>query len=100
MKVHSNGDTLSVLEVKQLGASGANAIRDEIRAAFSKLHKNIEFDLSTTDFLDSCGLGCLVALHKTAVAHGGCLRIVNPRPQALQLLQLTRLDRVFEVAKA
>ena len=33
--------------------------------------KNIDVDLSQTTFLDSCGLGTLVALYKTACSRNG-----------------------------
>ena len=99
MTFHTDLDTLHVSEVTQLGAANSTDIRDQVRTAFAPGHKNIHFDLSNTVFLDSCGLGCLVALHKTAAARGGSLRLLNPRPQVQQLLQLTRMDRVFEVTK-
>jgi anti-sigma B factor antagonist len=49
--------------------------------------------------VDSCGLGALVALHKTAAAHGGVLRLINPTPPVQQILELTRMHRIFEVIK-
>ena len=99
MKLHSDGDTLRVSDVLQLGAANSGEIRDQVRAALAQGHRNIEIDLSATGFLDSCGLGCLVALHKTAAGRKGSLRLLNPTPQVQQLLQLTRMDRVFDVAK-
>ena len=56
-------------------------------------------DLSQTRFVDSSGLGMLIALHKTMVGRGGSVRILNPTPSVQQILELTRLHRVFEIVK-
>jgi anti-sigma B factor antagonist len=99
MKLHSNGDTLRVSALKELNATNANALRDDTRAAFTNGHRHIEIDLSETAAIDSCGLGALVALHKTVGTHGGALRLLNPTPAVQQILELTRMHRIFEVVK-
>ena len=97
MKINSNGDTLRASAIAELSATNANSFRDETRHAFGQEQRNIEIDLSQTTALDSCGLGALVALHKTASARGGVLRLVNPTPPVQQILELTRMHRIFEV---
>ncbi len=99
MKLQSNGDILRASGIAELSAANANAFRDDTRHAFTKGHRNIEVDLSQTSAVDSCGLGALVALHKTAAAQGGVLRLVNPTPPVQQILELTRMHRIFEVVK-
>ncbi len=99
MKVETNGETLRVTAVKQLGAANANAFRDWVREIMTEPYRNLELDLSQTSFIDSCGLGALVALHKTARSREGKLRLLNPQPQVQQILDLTRLSRIFEVAR-
>jgi anti-sigma B factor antagonist len=61
-------------------------------------HNHIVVDLSTTDFIDSSGLGALVAGLKTARQAGGDLRIAKPSEQVRTVLQLTNLDRVLRPA--
>jgi anti-sigma B factor antagonist len=99
MKIQSNGHTLRASGIAELSAANANSVRDETRQAFGQSHRNIEVDLSQTAAVDSCGLGALVALHKTAAAHGGVLRLINPTPPVQQILELTRMHRIFEVIK-
>jgi anti-sigma B factor antagonist len=70
-------DTLRVTASQQLGAANANAFRDWVRETIAPEHKNIAVDLSETSYIDSCGLGALVSLHKTARARGGSLRLLN-----------------------
>jgi anti-sigma B factor antagonist len=99
MKLEKQGDVLRISELAELGAANANAVRDEARAALSEPQKYIEVDLSQTEFIDSCGLGALIALHKTACARKGAVRLVNPRPSVLQVLELTRMHQLFQITK-
>ena len=99
MKMQSEGETLRISEVTELGASNANAFRDEARAALTDSQKHIEIDLSQTSFIDSCGLGALIALHKTACARKGALHLVGPKPSVLQILELTRMHQLFQITK-
>ena len=99
MKLQNNGDTLRASAIAELNAANANALRDETRRVFGQTQRNIEIDLSQTTAVDSCGLGALVALHKTAAARGGVLRLINPTPPVQQILELTRMHRIFEIIK-
>jgi anti-sigma B factor antagonist len=99
MKIQTDGHTLRVDEVESLGAHSAGAFREQVRAALGPDQKNIEIDLSKTSYLDSCGLGALIGLYKIATSREGTLRIVDPQPAVEQLLELTRMHRVFEIVK-
>lgn len=96
MKMELAEDVVRVSAITELGAANANTFRDWVRAAMTGSQKDIEIDLSQTTFLDSCGLGALVALHKTAVSRHGRLRLLDPQPPVRQILELTQLDRVFD----
>ena len=97
MKMEILGDTLRVSSVTQLGEANASAFRDWVHAGFGEGHRNIEVDLSQTTFIDSSGLGTLIALHKAAARRQGRLRLLNPLPPVRQILELTRLDGILEV---
>lgn len=97
MKLEKLGDTLRVSAVKQLGAANATEFRDSVRHSLADGLKNIEIDLSQTTYLDSCGLGALVALHKTACNRAGKLRLLAPQRPVQQILELTRMDHIFEI---
>lgn len=99
MKAQLLGDTLKISDLRELNASNANHFRDQVRAALVNGERHIEIDLSQTAFVDSCGLGALIALHKTACDRHGTLRLLNPCPGVEQILELTRLHRVFEIIK-
>lgn len=97
MKIEMLGTTMRISAVKQLGAVNAGEFRDWVRKSLAADTRNIEIDLSNMTYLDSCGLGALVTLHKAACSRAGKLRLLAPQPPVQQLLELTRMDRVFEV---
>jgi len=97
MKTQVQGDTLRVSEVAQLGAAHAKPFRDSVRSALGSEQKNIDVDLSQTTFMDSCGLGALIELNKSASRRNGRLRVINPQPPVRQILELTQMHRLFEI---
>ena len=58
-------------------------------------HTLLVVDFSATEFLDSSGLGAVVAGLKTARQAGGDLRIANVTGQVEMVLKLTTLDKVL-----
>lgn len=56
---------------------------------------HVVVDLADTDFMDSSGLGALIAGLKTARAAGGDLRIARAQTQVLTVLKLTNLDQIL-----
>src|SRR5215471_4916404 len=98
MKIVNDRDTLRVSAVKELGAANSTAFRKWVRDGLAAgCQHNIEIDLSETQLVDSCGLGALLALQKTATARGGRLRLCNPQPPVQQVLDLTQLGQIFEI---
>ena len=79
---------LTVVTAPQLRASIAERI-----TAGDKL---IVVDLSSTDFVDSSGLGALVSCLKLARQAGGDLRLVAPTEQVSMVLRMTNLDRILQ----
>ena len=99
IKLEVQGDTLSIGGLKELSAANATLFRDQVRSAMSDSLRNIQIDLSQAMFLDSCGLGALISLHKTACSRRGLVRLVNPASPVQQILELTRMHRIFEIVR-
>jgi anti-sigma B factor antagonist len=94
---NKDGQTAVVTGLEELVASNAAQVRDEIRAALPAATVNLDLDLSALTFLDSSGLGTLISLHKTLRSRNGTVRLLKPAANVLQILELTRLHRVFEI---
>jgi anti-sigma B factor antagonist len=58
---------------------------------------NLLVDLSGVGFLDSSGLGALVRALTNSQKEGGQTKLLNAGPQIRKLLQMTKLDSVFEI---
>jgi anti-sigma B factor antagonist len=99
MNIQSQGNVLVVTGITELNATNASGFRDQIRAELVETRNSIDIDLSKVQFVDSAGLGALVALRKTAAERNGKVRLVNPAPHVQQVLELTRLHRVFEIVQ-
>jgi anti-sigma B factor antagonist len=100
MKIEREGERLSVSEIHELTAVNSSSFRDEISTALTGTTEVIEIDLSTTQFMDSSGLGALFALYRSTVKHEGLiLRLLNPVPEIEQLLELTQMQQLFEIVR-
>jgi anti-sigma B factor antagonist len=55
-------------------------------------------DLTEVEFLDSSGLGVLVAAHQRASLQGGTLVLAGLHPRVAKVLRITKLNKVFTVA--
>lgn len=60
-------------------------------------HKNFIVDLSNVDYIDSSGLGMLVAIQKKTLQNGGNVIIKGVKGLVKDLFELTRLTKVFEI---
>lgn len=76
---------------------GSVQIRDAIRDLVGKGQKSILLNLGDVNYIDSSGLGELVAAYTTARNHGAELKLLNLSKKVHDLLQLTKLYTVFDV---
>lgn len=97
MNIERKDTTLHVTEIRELTAGVAPDVKNQLRQHFAEGLIDIDFDCSTLDFVDSSGLGALISIQKLANERGGKLRLLSPKPSVIQLLELTRLHRVFEI---
>ncbi len=57
---------------------------------------NLLVDLRGVNFLDSSGLGALVRAMTNSQKEGGQTKLLGAGPQVRKLLEMTKLDSVFE----
>lgn len=100
MNIETRDNTLVISALRELTAGSAAGFKSGVKSHFNSDLKNIDVDCSGLEFLDSSGLGALISTQKLAGEHGGKLRLLSPKPSVLQVLELTRLHRVFEIATA
>ena len=89
------GDILIMrVQEARLDAARAPALRDALLQQIDAGHSQIVLDLSTTEFMDSSGLGALVSAVKR-LGSRGTLAIAGAQGAVMRLFTLTRMDRVF-----
>lgn len=98
MTIIPNEQTLVISNIRELTAGTASDVKSQARLRFTQDLKSIDFDCSALEFLDSSGLGALISIQKLTNERGGQFRLLSPRPTIVQVLEMTRLHRVFEIA--
>ena len=75
-------------------AEGFQIVTDELLGAGRQY---FVVDLGGVSFVDSAGLGALVRLYKRVRIGEGDVRLARVSPNVMQILELTRLNRVFDI---
>lgn len=88
---------IAIVRCEKVGAREAEILQAEVRKAAPERKWRLVIDLAEVTLLASMGLGALVTLHKEAASNGGRLVICNLRPEILELLRLTHLERVLRI---
>jgi anti-sigma B factor antagonist len=110
VSVRARGD-ISILELKgefTLGATGLSRPLDlrgrrlsdlgqTLQTLLDQGRRKIVLDLAGVSFLDSAGLGELIACKKRTVEQGGDIRLLHPVGKVRDLLEMLSLNRIFQV---
>ena len=91
-------DGVSVLELKGTITLGGGDVtmRDRIKELLGQDKKKIVIDLGEVSFMDSTGLGELVAAYTTARHQQATLKLAHLTKKIKDLLSITQLAAVFE----
>jgi len=76
---------------------GSSALRDQVRTLISGGHKKILLNMKDVTYIDSSGIGELVAAYTSATGLGGNVKLLGLTNKVKDLLQITKLYTVFEV---
>jgi anti-sigma B factor antagonist len=79
----------------RLDVAGAPALKDAVSEAVKGGQPRLVIDLEGVSFVDSTGLGSVIAALKMVRGSKGDLRLAAPNQQVRVVLELTTLDRVF-----
>lgn len=76
---------------------GTQRFRSLIQQTLEAGKKNILLNMAEVYYVDSSGLGELISAYTTARRLGGKLKLMKLAPRVKDLVQLTKVYRVFEV---
>ncbi len=75
---------------------GDVVLREKVQDLLEMGCKNVLLNLEKVSYMDSAGIGELVACYKRAKERGATIKLLNPSGKVFDLLQLTKLEEVFE----
>ncbi len=70
-------------------------LRDKLEPLVTPDARSLVVDMQALDFIDSTGLGGIIAAHLRARQTGGKVRLVKPRPAIHEILTITWLVKLF-----
>jgi anti-sigma B factor antagonist len=80
-----------------VAGESAGSLRERTHQAASGESRNVILNLKGVDYIDSSGLGTLVAAHSTLSKAAGGLALMNLSKRSAELLILTKLATVFRI---
>jgi len=94
--VSTVGDWSVVAPVGELDLASVPRLRQEVLNLLGAGARDVVLDLGAVDFIDSVGLGGVVAVAKRVRGAGGRFRLARPDPRVWEVFSLVGLDRVFD----
>ncbi len=80
----------------RIDAAIATRFRDKLREIVIKHRKPVEIEMRAVDFMDSSGLGAMIALRKV-LPDGMPMILRGLTPNVERVFRLTRMDTVFDI---
>jgi len=92
----SGGITIMAVNAARIDAAAAIGFKDAMRSAIADATDHIVLDMGQVDFVDSSGLGAIVAAMKQ-LSPQQRLDLAALRPEVDRVFRLTRMDQVFTI---
>src|SRR5260370_19036146 len=90
-----DGVTVVALDGRIVLGEESNALREKLKGLLTEGKKKIVLNVNNITFIDSAGLGTLVASHHTAKKEGASLRLCHLDTKFQQVLRITKLLTVL-----
>jgi len=91
------GVSIVALDGRIVLGEESNVLRERVKSLIAGGKKKIVLNMANVSYIDSAGLGILVAAHVSAKNQGAALHLSNLGNKFHDVLQLTRLLTVFSV---
>ena len=92
-----DGVAVEELEGRIVLGEESSALREKVKSLLAAGQKKIVLNMDNVTYIDSSGLGALVASHTSARTQGATLKLSNLGSKFQEILQITKLLTVFEV---
>ena len=93
----TNGTSVVTLDGRIVLGEESQALRQKLKCLIAEGNKKIILNMDNIKYIDSAGLGILVAAHINAKLQGASLILSNLGTKFQEILQITKLVTVFHV---
>ncbi len=93
--ITKHGDTVSILIEGHLVVGNRQALKQLVFDQLTAGERHFRIDFSRTRYVDSSGLGVLLAVTRRVSEEGGTVRLANLSADLRTLFELTKLDALF-----
>jgi anti-sigma B factor antagonist len=93
----ADGVSVVVLEGRIVLGEESNALREKLKRLIAEGKKKIVLNMDNIKYIDSSGLGTLVAAHCSAKTRDASLRLCHLGNKFQEVLQITKLVTIFDV---
>jgi anti-sigma B factor antagonist len=80
----------------EIDVANCGRIPEQVASALDSAVPGVVLDMAAVTFIDSSGIGAMIAARTACLARDRDLRLVRPSLQVQRMLTLTGLDDVFE----
>lgn len=91
-----NGITVLDIDGRIVLGEESNSFREKVKGLLAAGKKKIVLNLANVSYIDSAGLGTLVATFHSARSQGALLKLANLGAKFKEVLQVTKLMTVFD----
>lgn len=92
-----NGVSVLDMDGRIVLGEESNALRERFKGLMAAGKKKIVLNLANVTYIDSAGLGTLVATFNNARAQSATLKLANVGSKSKEVLQLARLMTFFDI---
>src|SRR6202166_4776834 len=78
----------------------SNSLREKLKSLIAQGKKKIVLNMANIKYIDSAGVGTLVAAHISATTQGASVRLCHLGRKFHEVLQITKLLTIFDVYDA
>jgi anti-sigma B factor antagonist len=95
-------DTVTVLDLsgRLVLGDGAEHLKQTAEALTARGCRHIILNLTDVSYVDSAGLGALLAVFFETKKHGGAVKLQQPSKRLHDLLAMARLTTVFDITES
>ena len=96
--VHRTEDDVLIIEVLEarLATNAAQDFGEQLNHLIGLGHNRVVLNLQRVRFIDSSGLGIIVMVQRR-LTNGGEIAIVSDQEAVLNVLKLTRMNKIFRI---